>query len=49
MAYELKDYLNAINTTKEPLMSSEDPEWEKKYPSYVVNSALDLMQTLYYW
>jgi hypothetical protein len=40
MTYELKDYLNAINTTKEPLMSSEDPEWEKKYPSYVVNKCL---------
>ena len=40
MAYELKDYLNAINYTKEPLMSSEDEEWEKKYPAYVVNKCL---------
>ena len=40
MAYEFKDYLNAINYTKEPLMSSEDEEWEKKYPAYVVNKCL---------
>ena len=40
MAYELKDNLNAINYTKEPLMSSEDEEWEKKYPAYVVNKCL---------
>ena len=40
MGYELKDYLNAINYTKEPLMSSEDEEWEKKYPAYVVNKCL---------
>ena len=30
--YELKDYLKAINQTKEPLMDSEDEEWVKKYP-----------------
>ena len=29
--YELKDYLNAINHTKEPLMDTEDEEWEKKW------------------
>ena len=37
---ELKDYLNAINQTKEPLMDSEDEEWEKKYPPFVVNKCL---------
>ena len=40
MTYELKDYLNAINYTKEPLMDSEDEDWEKKYPSYNVNKCL---------
>ena len=35
--YELKDYLNAINQTKEPLMDTEDEQWEKKYPPFIVN------------
>ena len=35
--YELKEYLNAINNTKEPLMDSEDDQWEKKYPPFIVN------------
>ena len=35
--YELKDYLNAINHTKETLLDTEDEEWEKKYPPFVVN------------
>ena len=34
--YPLKDYLNSINLTKKNLMD-EDPTWEKKYPSYVIN------------
>ena len=38
--YELKDYLKAINQTKEPLMDSEDEEWEKKYPPFIVNRCL---------
>ena len=38
--YELKDYLNAINQTKEPLMDTEDEEWEKKYPSFIVNKCV---------
>ena len=40
MKYELKDYLNAINHTKEPLLDSEDEEWVKKYPPFVVNRCL---------
>tara|TARA_Y100001973_G_C5200014_1_gene336911 strand:- start:480 stop:860 length:381 start_codon:yes stop_codon:yes gene_type:complete len=36
---ELKEYLNAINYTKENLMD-EDPYYEKKYPAWVVNRAL---------
>ena len=38
--YELKDYLNAINYTKEALMDTEDEIWEKKYPPFIVNKAL---------
>ena len=38
--YELKDYLNAINYTKEPLMDSEDETWEKKYPPFIINKCL---------
>jgi len=26
--YELKDYLNAINYTKEPLLDTKDEQWE---------------------
>ena len=40
MSYELKDYLNSINFTKENLMSEEDPTWEKKYPPFIVNKCL---------
>ena len=38
--YELKDYLNAINYTKEPLLDTEDEEWIKKYPPYIVNKCI---------
>ena len=38
--YELKDYLNAINYTKEALMDTEDEIWEKKYPPFIINKAL---------
>jgi len=40
MTYELKDYLNAINQSKEPLLDSEDDQWEKKYTPYVINKCL---------
>ena len=40
MVYELKDYLNAINYTKEPLLDTEDDQWEKKYPSYIINKCV---------
>ena len=42
--YELKDYLNAINHTKEKLMDTEDEEWEKKYPPFIVNKCLSGFQ-----
>ena len=40
MSYELKEYLNSINFTKEDLMKDEDPMWEKKYPAFIVNKCL---------
>ena len=40
MSYELKEYLKAINTSKEKLMDGEDEMWEKKYPAYIVNKCL---------
>ena len=38
--YELKDYLKAINQSKEKLMDGDDEEWEKKYPPFIVNKCL---------
>ena len=38
--YELKDYLKAINYTKEPLLDTEDEQWEKKYAPYIINKCL---------
>ena len=38
--YQLKDYLNAINYTKEPLLDSEDDQWVKKYPPYIINRCI---------
>jgi len=40
MSYELKEYLNSINVTKENLMDSDDPMWEKKYSSFIINKCL---------
>ena len=38
--YELKEYLNAINYSKEKLMDGEDEMWEKKYPAFIVNKCV---------
>jgi len=38
--YELKEYLNAINVSKESLMDSEDEVWEKKYAPFIVNKCV---------
>ena len=38
--YELKDYLNAINYTKENLLDTEDEQWEKKYFPFIVNKCV---------
>ena len=40
MTYELKDYLKAINKTKENLMDSDDKMWEKKYAPFIVNKCV---------
>lgn len=44
MSYELRDYLNSINKTKENLMDTGDEMWEKKYPAFVVNRCLSPFQ-----
>ena len=38
--YELKDYLNSINYTKEHLLDSEDEQLEKKYPPFIINKCV---------
>ena len=40
--YELKDYLNAINFSKEKLLDTDDIMWEKKYPPYIINKCLSM-------
>ena len=40
--YELKDYLNAINFSKEKLLDTDDITWEKKYPPYIINKCLSM-------
>ena len=40
--YELKDYLNAINFTKQQLLDTDDLTWEKKYPPFVINKCLSM-------
>ena len=42
MAYELKDYLNAINHSKVNLMETGDKVWQKKYPAYIINRCLSM-------
>lgn len=39
MKYQLKDWLNSINSTKENLME-DDPEAKKDYNSYIINRCL---------
>jgi len=40
--YELKDYLNALNFTKEKLLDTDDLTWEKKYPPFIINKCLSM-------
>ena len=39
MTYELKDWLNSINFTKENLIE-DDPETIKEYPPFIINKCL---------
>ena len=39
MTYELKDWLNSINLTKENLLEN-DPTSKKNYPPYIINRCL---------
>ena len=38
--YSLTNYLVAINYTKEKLLDSDDRDWERKYPPFIVNKGL---------
>jgi len=38
--YQLSEYLNSINFTKKDLMKSEDKEWIRKYPAFIINKIL---------
>ena len=40
--YELKDYLKAINETKEPLLDTTDETWEKKYAPFFINRCMSM-------
>ena len=40
--YELKDYLKAINETKENLLDTNDITWQKKYPPFIINRCLSM-------
>ena len=46
--YELREYLNAINYDKKPLLNSDDPVWEKKYMPFIINRCLSMhMDTIF--
>ena len=38
--YSLTKYLTAINHSKEKLLDTDDREWEKKYPPFIINKGL---------
>ena len=38
--YKLTNYLTAINWSQEKLLDSEDKDWEKKYPPFIINKGL---------
>ena len=40
--YELRDYLNAINFTKENLLDTDDLTGKKKYPPFIINKCLSM-------
>ena len=38
--YPLSAYLNSINLNKKSVFQTEDPGWEKNYPSYIINKCM---------
>ena len=38
--YKLGTYLTAINSSKEKLLDTDDKDWEKKYPPFIINKGL---------
>lgn len=38
--YSLSKYLTAINYSKEKLLDTDDKDWEKKYPPFIINKGL---------
>ena len=40
MEFELKEYLNSINSSMQNVMDSDDKMWEKRYASFIVNKCL---------
>ena len=38
--YKLTNYLTAINWSKEKLLDSDEKDWEKKYPPFIINKGL---------
>ena len=38
--YGLTKYLTAINYSKEKLLDTDDREWERKYPPFIINKGL---------
>jgi len=38
--YSLTKYLTAINYSKEKLLDTDDSDWEKKYPPFIINKGL---------
>ena len=38
--YSLTKYLTAINYSKEKLLDTDDREWERKYPPFIINKGL---------
>ena len=39
-SHSLTDYLKSINENKINLMETDDPGWEKNYPSWIINKCL---------
>ncbi len=42
--YKLSTYLNAINYSKDLLLDSDDRDWERKYPPFIINKGLSYFE-----